>query len=63
MVGCGSSYYAGQVSEPMFKTLKCFKKLQVVEPEELDKHDISENETVLIISQSGETKDLIRILD
>lgn len=63
MVACGSSYYAGQVSEPLFKTLKCFKKFHVVDPAELDRHDITENETVLMISQSGETKDLIRIVD
>jgi|JI9StandDraft_1071089.scaffolds.fasta_scaffold33304_2 glucosamine--fructose-6-phosphate aminotransferase (isomerizing) len=63
MVACGSSFYAGQVSEPLFKALKCFKKFHVVDPAELDKHDITENETVVVISQSGETKDLIRIVD
>lgn len=63
MLACGSSYYAGYTSEPFFKLLKCFKKFHVVDPAELDQHDITENETVVVISQSGETKDLIRIVD
>lgn len=63
MIACGSSYFAAYVSEPFFKRLKCFKKFNITDPAELDDHDITEDETVVIISQSGETKDLIVIVD
>ena len=63
MVACGSSYYAAHASEPFFKRLKCFKKFNITDPAELDEHDITNDETVVIISQSGETKDLINIVD
>jgi len=43
--------------------LKCFKKINITDPAELDEHDITEDETLVIISQSGETKDLITIVD
>ena len=43
--------------------LKCFKKFHITDPAELDPHDITEDETVVVISQSGETKDLISIVD
>jgi glucosamine--fructose-6-phosphate aminotransferase (isomerizing) len=62
MIACGSSYYAAMASEYFFKKLHCFKKIQIVDPVELDPNDITENETVVLISQSGETKDLISIV-
>ena len=63
MIACGSSYFAAYASEPFFKRLKCFKKFNITDPAELDQHDITEDETVIVISQSGETKDLINIVD
>ena len=63
MIACGSSYFAAYASEPFFKRLKCFKKFNITDPAELDQHDITEDETVVVISQSGETKDLINIVD
>lgn len=63
MIACGSSYFAAYASEPFFKRLKCFKKFNITDPAELDQHDITEDETVVVISQSGETKDLIMIVD
>lgn len=62
MVACGSSYYAAQTTEPMFKFLKCFKKFNVVDHSELEQHDINDSETVVVISQSGETKDIVKIV-
>lgn len=36
--------------------------MHIIDPVELDHNDITEDETVLLISQSGETKDLIQIV-
>ena len=62
MIACGSSYYAATSAEHFFKSLKCFKKLNIKDPAELHETDIDDNETVVLISQSGETKDLINIV-
>lgn len=62
MIACGSSYHAATAAEHFFKSLKCFKKLYITDPAELHPNDISDNETVVMISQSGETKDLINII-
>lgn len=62
MLACGSSYYAACASEYFFKRLRCFRKVNIVDPVELEASDITENETVVLISQSGETKDLISIV-
>ena len=53
MLACGSSYYAAHASEPFFKLLKCFRKFYITDPAELDSHDITDDETVVVISQSG----------
>lgn len=37
--------------------------MHIIDPVELEVTDISENETVVLISQSGETKDLINIVE
>jgi glucosamine--fructose-6-phosphate aminotransferase (isomerizing) len=63
MIACGSSYYAALASEYSFKKLRCFKKMHIIDPVELEVSDITENETVVLISQSGETKDLINIVE
>lgn len=63
MIACGSSYHAATASEHFFKALRCFKKVLITDPAELQKDDIDDNETTLLISQSGETKDLIKIVD
>jgi glutamine---fructose-6-phosphate transaminase (isomerizing) len=63
LLGCGSSYYAACASHHFFKLLKTFKKINIVDPVELCEDDIIEGETVVMISQSGETKDLINIVE
>ncbi|XP_031472745.1 uncharacterized protein LOC116245226 [Nymphaea colorata] len=55
-------YYAALASEYFFKKLRCFRKVNLVDPVEMEASDITENETVVLISQSGETKDLISIV-
>lgn len=62
MIACGSSYYAAMASVWYFKHLKCFKKVNIYDPVDLEPEDITENEAVVMISQSGETKDLINIV-
>lgn len=63
MIACGSSYHAATASEHFFKSLKCFKKIHLTDPAQLHPGDIDDNQTTLMISQSGETKDLIKIVD
>lgn len=39
--------------------LNCFKKISIYDPAEMLDNDVIENDNVIVISQSGETKDLI----
>jgi glucosamine 6-phosphate synthetase-like amidotransferase/phosphosugar isomerase protein len=32
MLACGSSYYAASASEYFFKKLRCFRKVNIVDP-------------------------------
>jgi glucosamine--fructose-6-phosphate aminotransferase (isomerizing) len=62
MIACGSSYFAAMATVWYFKHLKCFRKVNVYDPADLEPEDITDNEAVVMISQSGETKDLINIV-
>lgn len=62
LIACGSSYYAGQCSIYFFKMLKAFQKINIYDPADLQDTDIIDGETVVMISQSGETADLIKIV-
>lgn len=62
-IACGSSYYAALASQYFFKKLKTFKKISYYDPAELLEGDIIAKETVVLISQSGETKDLINVVE
>ena len=61
-VACGSSFYASLAASYFFKMLKTFKKVSIYDPVELMEDDICDHETVVLISQSGETKDLSNII-
>lgn len=61
-IACGSSLYAALAAQHFYKKLKTFKKIGVFDPVELYPEDICEKETVVLISQSGETKDLSNIV-
>jgi len=52
-IACGSSFYAALASHFFYKKLKTFKKVTFFDPAELVEGDIIENETVVLISQSG----------
>jgi glutamine---fructose-6-phosphate transaminase (isomerizing) len=66
IAGCGTSFYAGLYGATLMKQLKCFETVQVIDAAELDECDFpssSKNVGILVISQSGETADVVRCLD
>lgn len=63
ILGCGSSYYASYYSSFMFKNVSNFETVSVFDGAEFGEYDIpktNKNICVIFVSQSGETKDLIR---
>jgi len=65
LLGCGTSYFAGLYGMYYFKQLCNFNVVQVFDGAEFNEHDIPKiGITILIlISQSGETKDLHRCIE
>ena len=65
LLGCGSSYNAAAYCARLFKTLCRFVSVQVFDGAELARCDIPKGGTTafVLVSQSGETKDLHRCLD
>jgi glutamine---fructose-6-phosphate transaminase (isomerizing) len=63
-LGCGTSYNAAQVGLHYFKTLNCKKTFSVIDGADFEYYDVADDTpTILILlSQSGETKDLHRAL-
>jgi len=64
ILGCGTSYFAGLTSIKYFKELCNFNTVQIFDGAEFNSDDIPKiGETALILlSQSGETKDLHRCI-
>lgn len=60
LVGCGTSYFAGLHSLNIFKEISGFNTVQIFDGSEFSIYDIPKkgNTALLILSQSGETKDL-----
>ena len=64
IIGCGSSYYAGLIASNYFRYTKAFEFVNVFDGGEFTKAHLEaisnpeENLLVLLISQSGETRDL-----
>ena len=64
IVGCGSSYYAGCITANYFRYTKAFEFVNVFDGGEFNKSHLEsivspeENLLVILISQSGETRDL-----
>lgn len=46
-----------------FKTLHAFKRVVAIDAAEVVQEDFQEAETVILVSQSGETKDLLSALE
>jgi glucosamine--fructose-6-phosphate aminotransferase (isomerizing) len=65
ILGCGTSYFAGLYGMYFFKQLCQFNTVQVFDGAEFNEHDIPiiGNTAFILISQSGETKDLHRCIE
>lgn len=65
LLGCGTSYFAGMCGKKYFKDLCKFNSIQVIDGAEFELNDIpKKGKTALVLlSQSGETKDLHRCLE
>lgn len=55
--------YAAQAAQYFFKRLRAFSKINIYDPAQLLENDIAPQQTVVLISQSGETKDLINVVE
>ncbi len=65
ILGCGTSYHSGLVGAKYFRQLRAFKTVQVFDASEFTIHDLPQNVEigVLLLSQSGETKDVHRAME
>jgi glucosamine--fructose-6-phosphate aminotransferase (isomerizing) len=65
ILGCGTSYFAGLYGMYFFKQLCQFNTVQVFDGAEFNEQDIPiiGNTTFILVSQSGETKDLHRCIE
>jgi glucosamine--fructose-6-phosphate aminotransferase (isomerizing) len=64
ILGCGTSWHAGQMAAKVFKEISKFDTVQVFDASEFQFEDLPRQGKVgvLVISQSGETKDCHRIM-
>lgn len=64
LLGCGTSYNAGHWSLNLFKRMRIFDSVSLYDGAEFTEYDIPRgNVALVLLSQSGETRDLIRCLD
>lgn len=65
LLGCGTSYHSALWSSHDFKKFEIFDTVQVIDGAEFSSYDLPKSGKVLLIllSQSGETKDLHRCID
>ena len=65
LLGCGTSYFAGLYGMYYFKQLCFFNTIQVFDGADFNEYDIPKIGTtgLILISQSGETKDLHRCIE
>jgi len=65
LLGCGTSYYAGLYGMNFLKKICNFNTIQVFDGAEFNEFDIPRigNTLFILISQSGETKDLYRCIE
>lgn len=64
ILGCGTSYYAGLMGTNYLKDLCCFNTVQIFDGAEFSEKDIPRfgSTALILLSQSGETKDLHRCI-
>lgn len=65
LLGCGTSYFAGLLGIQYFKDLSNFNTVQVIDGANFTDLDIPKegNTALILMSQSGETKDLHRCIE
>ena len=65
ILGCGTSYHSGLWGSDIFKTLEIFKTVSVYDGAEFRQKDIPKHGKtgLILMSQSGETKDLHRCIE
>ena len=65
LLGCGTSFHAGLLGSHFFKEICNFNVVQVIDGGEFSERDIPKigKTGLLLLSQSGETKDLHRCID
>ena len=65
LLGCGTSFNAGHASMNYFKKMCKFNSVSIYDGAEFDKYDIPKigNSVIILISQSGETADLINCIE
>lgn len=66
ILACGTSLHAGMIGAKYFKKLKCFKTVQTIDASEFCLDDIPNctgKVGLLVLSQSGETKDVHRAME
>lgn len=63
-LGCGTSYHSGQIGSKFFKEFCSNATMDVIDGADFEEYDIPANrKTIMVLlSQSGETKDLYRAL-
>lgn len=64
-LGCGTSYHAAQIGVKFFREFKIYATVEVIDGADFEESDIPyKRSTILILlSQSGETRDLYRALE
>src|SRR3990172_7042752 len=74
ILGCGTSYHAGLLGAHYLKYLDCFRTVQVIDASEFNLNDLPKSDHpkktrrydgtgLLVLSQSGETKDVHRAME
>jgi glutamine---fructose-6-phosphate transaminase (isomerizing) len=65
LLGCGTSYYAGLHALDVFRELSGFDTVQIFDGAEFNKYDVPQSgkSGLILLSQSGETKDLHRAVE
>ena len=63
LIGCGTSYFAAKVGVHYFKRLTDFENIVALDGCELTKEEIPTSSVAILLSQSGETRDLIVCMD
>jgi len=65
LLGCGTSYHAGLYCSDLFKRISGFNTVQILDGAEFTPFDIPKKGKtgLILLSQSGETKDLHRCVD